>query len=340
MKYIFYVTFTSGLERAVRKLLFKNLKRPLILNIFDGAILFEYNTIVKVTKLKCFNNIFIALSIMKDNNTTSQKHVIQSLLKNVTKDLNLKFRQNTFKVSYVDKNILSTMNDRARNEVNRFIIKHFHLCSEKSSQNFEEFWILKRSEGLHLFLYRISKSRKRKLFKGELRPELAHTIVSISNPNKNDIFLDPFAGYGGLTNDMAKSPFQKLYISDINQECTKIITSKIKSIVPNRTSDIEIICSDFLTAKLPKNTFTKIVTDPPWGMFEEIDDLQEFYFKILQKFFLILKKDGITVLLVSREINIPEILNQHNIPLECIEEFEILLSGRKASIYKLKKTTN
>lgn len=339
-KYIFYVTFASGLEKPVKRLLYSNLKKILVLNILDGAIIFEYHTIEKVTKLKFLNNIFIVLSILENNSTNSLKQITKSLLKNVNKKFNFKFQQNTFKVLYLNENKLSIMPEEVRDIVSKFIIKNFYLYSEKSSQNFEEFLILKRSEGFYLFIYKITKKIKVKLFKGELRPEVAHTIISISNPNKNDIFLDPFAGYGGIAAQRAKLPFKQLHISDINPKLCNIINDRLKYIILNKSSDIKIQCSNFLVSKLPHNSFTKIVTDPPWGLFKTIPNIKEFYLKVLQKVFLALKKDGIIILVVSRDLNIYEILSYSNIPLEILEKFEILLSGKKASIYKLKKSTD
>ena len=70
------------------------------------------------------------------------------------------------------------------------------------------------------------------------------------------------------------------------------------------------------------NTFDKIVTDPPWGYYSAQVSLKELS--------RVLKPTGIMVLLLAdRDFTLPD--------LEIQEKYDILVSGKKAAIYKFTK---
>jgi tRNA G10 N-methylase Trm11 len=81
------------------------------------------------------------------------------------------------------------------------------------------------------------------------------------------------------------------------------------------------------------------VTDPPWGQFSQIDNLQDFYIKMLREFYRVLKIGGIAVVLNGNRELFEELVTAKNIgyKFDMVMEYKILVSGKKASIYKLIK---
>ena len=88
---------------------------------------------------------------------------------------------------------------------------------------------------------------------------------------------------------------------------------------------------------LSSESVDKIVTDPPWGLYEDIKmGIEEFYKLAIFKMNKVLKCNGIIVLLVSRQIDIEAVLNEFH-DLRVLQNFNVLVSGKKANLIKLKK---
>ena len=83
----------------------------------------------------------------------------------------------------------------------------------------------------------------------------------------------------------------------------------------------------------------KIVTDPPWGSFQELADGPEtFYREVLAELARVLAPGGLLVLLLARADFLGPLLE--TLPaLERVESWPILVSGKKAVVYKLRKGT-
>ncbi len=84
------------------------------------------------------------------------------------------------------------------------------------------------------------------------------------------------------------------------------------------------------------NFITKIVTDPPWGLYENIENIESFYSAMIKELVRVLKPKGIIVLLTARKDEFEKILSKQK-NLELLEKYEILVSGKKSGIYKAKK---
>ena len=86
---------------------------------------------------------------------------------------------------------------------------------------------------------------------------------------------------------------------------------------------------------LESETVDKIVTDPPWGIFENTGtDINDFYLKFLKLFLFIIKNDGIIVLLTARKEEFRNTVSKFA-QFTVIKEYNILVSGKKAAVYKI-----
>ena len=146
---------------------------------------------------------------------------------------------------------------------------------------------MKRSEGFVLFGLRITRHPDYKdvLQKGELRPELANLLCLISEPNKEDVFLDPFSGSGSIPRERTRFPYKEIITSDL-------IPVKITRPLKIDLKVVEVLQMSALNmTKILDNSVDKIVTNPPWGI--EVGkelDLPKFYSRMTDEFQRVLRQ--------------------------------------------------
>lgn len=201
-----------------------------------------------------------------------------------------------------------------------------------------EFWFLLRREGYGFFGIRITyQSRKEKYReRGELRKEIAYIMSLISDPSPEDIVIDPFAGYGSIPLERAKN-FSYKEIIAVDKD--KNLVSRLKEKVKTFKRKITIIWGDALALdETPDFYVTKIISDPPWGEYKKIPNLEKFYEAMLREFNRILKPNGIIVLLIGAKEIFEKVLQaKFSRVLLLKRKYDILVSGKKAAIYCLVK---
>lgn len=79
------------------------------------------------------------------------------------------------------------------------------------------------------------------------------------------------------------------------------------------------------------NFIDVIVTDPPWGYFQNIDD--NFYDLIFAELLRVIKPKGRLVLLTAQKEKMQNISSAFGL----IAKYDILLSGQKAAIFVFEK---
>lgn len=325
-------TFVSGLQEPVQELLKENIKDVKIDLALDGLIVYQTDVeIEKIKKIRFFNNSFLVLRSFKES--------IESMLQTVAStNFNTKEfvdRGKTFRLMISDENNLVTGDRALTKKIEDNIAKRNRLRVSSHKPDVE-FWFLSRREGVGFFMLRLTKNvTNKKLHPGELRPELAHVMCYLSDPSKDDIFLDPFAGYGAIPLERAKSfSVNLIFANEKNAEQKKYIKNKLDS--KKLKKQVILKADDALDMKSFEDGFiTKIVTDPPWGEFENID-INRFYPSMIKEFVRVLKKNGIIVILTAKKKELEEIVAGQS--LEIKEKYDILVSGKKAAIYKLVKT--
>lgn len=337
-------TFISGLQKPVEQLLKDNLGVLKIHLLLDGLVVYQSNENVrKIQKLRFLNNTFLVLK--KFDKLPRAEKAFKYMLKSVSGlnlDVTLKnFLPNakTFRIITSDENEFVSVDKRLLAQVEKKIIGLRGMKLKVNPHRPQvEFWFLRRSENVGFFLLRLTKNiTNKKLHPGELRPELAYILCSLSEPDKSDIFLDPFAGYGSIPLERAKNfPYDLIFAGDNDRKFKQFIREKIKTKKAKKTIIPKV--QDALDMQSFEDSFiTKIVTDTPWGLFENIKDIASFYSSMMNEFLRVLKSGGIVVLLTARKDEFESILSSHKNSIELQEKYDILVSGKKSAIYKIKK---
>ncbi|MDR1495255.1 MAG: RsmD family RNA methyltransferase [Rickettsiales bacterium] len=311
------------------------------IRILDGAVIYQTNFDVDhIKKIRYFNNTFIVIREFNYNSSPTVEilnKVISDLLDNRGNfDVPITSTK-SFKIFFSLENVLVKPDGK--------LMYHLvELIKKKTRKNYNsnfadtEFWILYRSEMMGFFMLRITK-KKKKLDKGELRPELTNLLCRLSVPRENDVFLDPFCGSGAIPLERSRTAdFKGIFASDRDANLVKELKNRIKKMKASRVQKSFFIKNlDFFNNTFDDNFFDTIVTDPPWGIYEKVD--KNFYPNFLKNSYRILKPEGKLILLSAGKEYFTKESITGNFVLET--SFDILVSGEKSgSLFINKKVTS
>lgn len=182
------------------------------------------------------------------------------------------------------------------------------------------------------------KRSEEELPAGTLPSSLCRLLLELSNPQRDDIFLDPYMGSAAIPLERARmGPYQMIFAGDIKTEKVEALKARLKQKQwEKRRKTIFPKVLDATQLERFKDGFiTRIVSDPPWGLYEGLDmqAILELYSNFLREAARLLSKNGRMVLLVGSGVPLPEILSNSDIHLSIIEQFPVLVSGQKALVY-------
>ncbi|OGD61190.1 hypothetical protein A3A71_01170 [Candidatus Berkelbacteria bacterium RIFCSPLOWO2_01_FULL_50_28] len=339
----YFSTFISGFQDIVTSLIGQMLKDVEIVSVFDGVILYKTSAAPeKIRATKIFSNSFMLLGRYQVSADKTPDYLVKQFLGS-SKDMGAETRSEigrsryeTFRVISSQRNQLYSTDRVLLKRVEDKILKNTNLSVDRLNPDVE-FWFLTRSEGIGLFGMRITKHKSydKVLQRGELRPELANLMCWLSEPGSDDVFLDPFCGYGSIPFERSGiAEYERILASDTDKDKLKAVAAKFQS-TTNR-SKILVSADDFFKIAAPKDlVVNKIVTDPPWGEYEKMSvETVKFYEEFLQKCSELLAPGGILVFISSCKLEIDEVLKKLAPKLALEQSYDILVSGKKARIYK------
>jgi len=216
-----------------------------------------------------------------------------------------------------------------------------------SSRPEREYRLQERSGGRVLFLERITRrgepGGEAGLRPGELPRTTCRLLAEMTGPRPDDVFLDPFCGYGGIPLERAlASPYRFAFAQDIDPEkVTAVKESLGAEAFEKRRRTIFPKARDALDAESFEPGFVSaIATDPPWGLYEGGGTGAAGAEVLLAAFASaaarMLAPGGRLVLLVSRDlagqISGGRLASRD---FEPVERLDVLVSGKKASALRL-----
>jgi tRNA (guanine6-N2)-methyltransferase len=346
MKRRYASTFISGLQEVVKDMLVELFPNVEITMLMDGLVVYQGNISPGSLKRVCFlNNTFVVLDIFEN----LPANPLHTMLTAVSRDRDLERKIHTsieaaetgktFRLVASDENRSVAIRKDVREILESRIAKVKSLRVNRAKPNFE-FWFLYRSEGYGFFMKRITTNPayEKALERGELRPELAHILCFLSEPRESDVFLDPFCGHGAIPLKRALSfPYNMIFASDIDQEQIQFVRKRLKKTRVKSTFIVKR--QNAINMRAFEDGFIhKIVTDPPWGFFENLDmEIREFHSLMLREFSRVLRANGILVILTARKEELESALSSMGAVFELLNQYDILVSGKKAAIYKILK---
>ena len=329
-------TFAAGLGGPVRSALEERLPGVRVGLELDGLITYQSGESSRdaaaVRALPFFNNSFL---------------VLKEMLAGALKDGDLARRlpshlRGTFRLVTSWSNVLTAVDRELLEKVEDRIAATTRMRSHRGRPD-HELWLSYRSEGHGFLLLRLTRhtAHEKLLDRGELRPELAWMLCWLSEPREGELMLDPFCGSGAIPMMRASRATQFPRGLVLASDLDAALVEKLKARVKEGDLKRRVVVREGDARQLSRyedGSIHKIVTDPPWGSFQELADGPEtFYREVLAELARVLAPGGILVILLARADFLGPLLA--TLPaLELVESWPILVSGKKAEIFKLKRS--
>jgi tRNA G10 N-methylase Trm11 len=321
-------TFTTGFSGVITVALKRILPSAKVISVFDGLIHYEYSgKATDINRAFIFNNNY---SVIKKYRGKELK--ITRMVLDATKLKSIPATQGTFRVRYSVYNQFVSMDKSIMKQIENKI-SELSGCKVDRVNPQSEYWFIIRSENVGFFCMLLKKREhtEKNLKQGELRPEFAYLLCCIADIEKKSTVFDPFAGHGSIPEQISKHfQFHKLMASDNDSDKIKSLKKRInlsskKSISIDRRDALDM-------SDIPNDSVDVIITDPPWGYYEDIDDIQFFYHEMLSEFKRVLNPiEGCMVILSARKNEFESAVNKHGLKLK--SKIDTLVNGKKASVY-------
>ena len=323
-------SFITGFQEVVENDLPKRIPGVKILNVFDGLIHYKYDGNSRdLEKIIYFNNTFFVLKTMKGKGITFPNLVGAVCSEKKYYLIN----KGTFRIRFIQENQFAKVDKSLTRKAEENVTRNSKLTIDRLSPS-TEIWYSIRREGFGFCGQLISKREftEKNLNKGELRPEIAYLICCFANIQKEDIIAEPFCGYGSIPVQLAKKfRYGKLYASDIDEEKISLVKEK-KQLKNNEYVKVDVQDAMKLSW-LQDKSVNRIISDPPWGYYEDIGDVKEFYINMFNSFKRVLKDNGQMIILSARKEEIEKAASEMNIQIT--DSLHTLVNGKKASLYKM-----
>lgn len=330
----FISTFITGFQSVVEGDLTQRFPKIKILGLYDGLIHYRFDGDSReLEKIIYFNNTFFVLKTMKGKGLN-----FNSLVGSVCSSKNyFLVNKGSFRIRFVQENQFAKVDKSITRRAEEYVLANSKLKLDRLSPT-NEIWFSIRREGFAFCGELISKREftEKNLNKGELRPEIAYLICSFAEIKSEDTILEPFCGYGSIPVQLAKKfKFQKLFISDIEAEkaaltgSRKQISAASEGLIDCRQADA------FSLNHIEDKSISLVITDPPWGYYEEIGDIKDFYQKMFLSFNRILSDSGRMVILSARKEELEAAVTESGFKIK--NSLHTLVNGKKAGLYFIER---
>ncbi|MGW2475318.1 TRM11 family SAM-dependent methyltransferase [Streptomyces sp. NPDC001665] len=162
---------------------------------------------------------------------------------------------------------LASVAGAPKREIERTVSACTGMRLEPSGRG-QEYWVIGRLDMRDLmFCARLPKPALPKKARGALSHELSSMLVLASEPHPDDTFLDPFAGSGSFVVARLALPAREVIYSDRD-------LADHREQLPGETlrdRRVRLLDEDAMVLpSVPDGSVDAVVTDPPWGEYEEL----------------------------------------------------------------------
>ena len=166
-----------------------------------------------------------------------------------------------------------------------------------------------------------------------LRPVVARSMVILSEPRDDDVFLDPMCGTGTILIERGEhGRYQKLIGGDIREEAVEAARTN----VGRRYKPIEIHKWDALDLPLPDGSVDRIACNLPFGRkIGAREENRELYRRFAVEAARVLKREGVMVLLAGERGVLARAVERCG-GLRIERTWPLFVLGRRAFIFKVR----
>ena len=338
----------AGLQSVALTALKEDLSPVEPLRIEEGLLVYRTSVpIAKVRALPYLNNSFLVLHTVAAKHAGSVDEVLRAVLHDRGLDAALRTTagrgERSFRVFVSSENQLVSGPPQAMAQLRSRITAATGLRFHSSHAD-AQYWVMRRRSGAAYLLKRVTQRARteKDLAPGELRPELAHLMVRLAGPRPDDVFLDPFAGSGAIPFARIEYPYELAYAFDADVAAVAAMKQRRKALPAAQRARAEKLIvrqADARALERLQDGFVRtVVTDPPWGLFKEMDDPAGFYRVTLRELARVTAADGVVVLLTAQKEVAQDAIAAHSDALRLEESHDLLVSGKKARVFRLRRT--
>ena len=295
-----YASVNFGLELAASKIIKSYGAKDI--QVLDSALIFSCAHPIDV---KCINNLFMILvSYASDNISGAAKQLLTSARR--VKYPRLEGR--TFRVIIMDCGKLRAISTSTMKEIEKTISRNTKLSVNRANPDIE-IWLNRRNNNAVYFMVRVKKhpSFDKNLKKGELRPDIVDIMIHMAKTNKGMVIADPFGGWGAIAAAVTESGrYKKMHTGDIEEECVRYQKNRLQG-----KRDCIVTKWDALKLPLEDKSVDAIITDPPWGEYQDLD-IEPLYEGFIREAVRVLADKGVLVFLSSALEIASIVLKKHN----------------------------
>ena len=323
---LFYSTCPAGLEEACKRLAAAKVPGFSAKAVYSGAIIYSART----DRPECagFTNTYIQIARLDKCSSVTHAARLFLVERRALADAERTMREygfESFRVMFSEQNKLASVEKEYREAYERSI----RVRSNRETPD-TELTILRRSNGCALMLLRLTRPAHVK--KGELSPSVAACMAYLARPEDGGRFMDPFAGSGAIgVARMALGKSKRIFLSDVDSATVQ----KLRKRIPGR-AEIEQLDALRMTERFDGGEFTEIACDPPWGLYRPLDtDPADFNRRLVENLQHVLAPYGTCVVLTAMKTEFAAAVKKSD--LDVTERFDILVNGKKAAIFVLRK---
>lgn len=332
----YFSSFIPGMGEMVRSALEQDLRGARVLGLWDGLALFSCDRpLQQIRSLRYLNNTWLLIHHFERQAQSAPAAMMQHLLRHP--DLVRVPRwatqgSRTFRVVASEENQTISIPRDLLSKMESFLGYRLQMAERRSGADME-IWFLQRSEGFGLAGLRLTRGQagEKGLRKGELRPELAYLLCRLADLRREDVLLDPCAGSGAIPLEALSSfPCQQVIAGDIDEESVL----RMRQRLGRWGAKVRVLPLDARAmTEIKSASIDRIITDPPWGMFEArgSGELEIFYREMLREFARALKPDGLAVVLMGQKEIFDRAVAAESL-FSVLSRYDILVNGRKAAV--------
>jgi SAM-dependent methyltransferase len=201
-----------------------------------------------------------------------------------------------------------------------------------------EFRVQERADGMALFLEREIMAPEPPARPGELPRTTCRLLAEMTEPRRDDVFLDPFCGYGGIALERAlAAPYRFVFASDGDVEKVAAVKAALsgKAFERRRKTIFPKVRDALDGTAFDAGFVTAIATDPPWGLYEggvAASEAETLLLGFLSEAARLLAPGGRLALLVARGATVDP-----GSAFARRERLDVLVSGKKAIALRLER---
>ncbi len=327
-------SFPPGFERLVRKELPARLPGVRIQSVYSGLVRYAWKGKQQAAfNVPYFGNTFQVLRVFSGKDLDFRR-MVDSVVHSRGGALCVSGGK-TFRIRFSRENAFCKVDASVQQTAERAVLSRSRMQLDRVHPG-TELWYLLRSEGIGFYaqLLQKRKATEKQLHPGQLRPELAALLCAAAEVRPIDTVCDPFAGYGSIPMQLLEQHrFHRLYVFDIDEEKIALLR---KNLHPGRKDVTIAPCDALRLDRLDDSSVDAYITDPPWGYYEQIDDIAAFYAGMLAAFAQKAASGARIVLLSARKEELTSALHAQN-AFSLSDRYDILVNGKKAAVFVLRK---